>query len=235
MLTLLASHQPNHLSSPIISPMKIDSRSFSLAKKTPFIAFEGINGCGKSTLHRKVSEHLRTQGVELVDTREPGGTALGKEIRKLLLEWPGAKKCDRAELLLFAADRAEHVETVIKPALAQGRWVLCDRYIYSTITFQGHGRGIARELLDEVNAIATQGLTPDLVVLLDLDPKIALSRMAQRVDNGRDSFEDEEIDFHTRIRHGFLECAEKLPVPFLVLDATKSPEELVQETLAIVR
>jgi dTMP kinase len=214
--------------------MKIDSNTFLLPKKPPFIAFEGINGCGKSTLHRRVSEHLRSQGIELVDTREPGGTPLGKEIRKLLLEWPGAKKCDRAELLLFAADRAEHVETLIKPALAKGYWVLCDRYIYSTITFQGDGRGIQRELLDEVNAIATQGLVPDLVVLLDLDPKVALARMAQRTDNGRDSFEDEEIDFHTRIRHGFLECAEKLPVPFLVLDATKSPEELARETLAVL-
>ena len=214
--------------------MKIDSNTFLLPKKPPFIAFEGINGCGKSTLHRRVSEHLRSQGIELVDTREPGGTPLGKEIRKLLLEWPGAKKCDRAELLLFAADRAEHVETLIKPALTKGYWVLCDRYIYSTITFQGDGRGIQRELLDEVNAIATQGLVPDLVVLLDLDPKVALARMAQRTDNGRDSFEDEEIDFHTRIRHGFLECAEKLPVPFLVLDATKSPEELARETLAVL-
>jgi dTMP kinase len=214
--------------------MKIDSNTFLLPKKPPFIAFEGINGCGKSTLHRRVSDHLRSQGIELVDTREPGGTPLGKEIRKLLLEWPGAKKCDRAELLLFAADRAEHVETLIKPALAKGCWVLCDRYIYSTITFQGDGRGIQRELLDEVNAIATQGLVPDLVVLLDLDPKVALARMAQRTDNGRDSFEDEEIDFHTRIRHGFLECAEKLPVPFLVLDATKSPEELARETLAVL-
>jgi len=214
--------------------MKIIPSTFSPPQKPLFVAFEGINGCGKSTLHRAVSEQLRARGVELVDTREPGGTALGTEIRKLLLEWSGAKKSDLSELLLFAADRAEHVETVIKPALIQGRWVLCDRYIYSTITFQGHGRGISRDIIDHANALATQGLTPDLVVLLDVDPQVALTRISKRVDNGKDNFEDEQIDFHTRIRNGFLECAEKLPVPFLVLDATKSPQELVTETLAVV-
>jgi dTMP kinase len=208
--------------------MKVDPKTFRLSTRPAFIAFEGINGCGKTTLHRKVSEHLRSRSVALVDTREPGGTPLGKEIRKLLLEWSGDKKSDRCELLLFAADRAEHVEKVIKPSLAAGAWVLCDRYIYSTITFQGHGRGIDRAWLNQANALATQGLEPDLVVLLDLDPTVALNRISKRSDNGRDSFEDEELEFHSRIRRGFLEVAQETSTPFLVLDATESPETLFQ-------
>lgn len=209
--------------------MKVDPKSFRLKKSPAFIAFEGINGCGKTTLHRKVSAHLRSQSVATVDTREPGGTPLGVEIRKLLLEWSGEKKSDRAELLLFAADRAEHVDKLIKPSLETGSWVLCDRYIYSTITFQGHGRGIRREWLDQANALATQGLEPDLVILLDLDPSVALSRIANRSGNGRDSFEDEHLEFHTRIRNGFLECAEQSQTSFLVLDATESAEALAQQ------
>jgi dTMP kinase len=211
--------------------MRIDPLLFSLTTKPAFIAFEGINGCGKTTLHRKVSEFLRSQKVPVVDTREPGGTALGLEVRKLLLEWQGEKKCDRAELLLFAADRAEHVEKVIRPSLAAGSWVLSDRYIYSTITFQGHGRGIPRTWLDQANNLATQGLEPDLVVLLDLDPVTALQRIATRTGNGKDNFEDEHIEFHSRIRQGFLECALQSSTPFLVLDASLSPEELAHSTI----
>jgi dTMP kinase len=211
--------------------MIIDPTTFSLAGTPSFIVFEGINGCGKTTLHRGVSEQLRAHQQKVVDTREPGGTELGKEIRKLVLEWPGEKKSDRAELLLFAADRAEHVDKVVAPNRAAGSWVLCDRYIYSTITFQGHGRGIRRDWIDQAVNLATQGLEPDLVVLLDLDPLTALTRIQSRTDNGRDSFEDEQIDFHTRIRDGFLECANARQTPFLLLDATRSPQELVATTI----
>ena len=215
--------------------MRVTPDKFALTKIPAFVAFEGINGCGKTTLHRKVSEHLRAHGAKVTDTREPGGTDLGKEIRKLVLEWQGPKKSDRAELLLFAADRAEHVNKVIAPALANGTTVLCDRYIYSTITFQGHGRGIPREWIDQANALATQGMTPDLVVLLDLDPTVALRRIATRVGNGKDNFESEEIDFHARIRDGFLECADTLPVPFLVLDASATPEQLFTQVSRVLQ
>lgn len=182
-----------------------------------------------------VSAHLRSHGTAVVDTREPGGTELGKEIRKLVLEWNGDKKSDRAELLLFAADRAEHVDKVITPALKNGNTVLCDRYLYSTITFQGHGRGIDRSWIDQANTLATQGVAPDLVILLDLDPTVALRRIASRTDNGRDSFEDEEVDFHARIRRGFLECSDTLPVPFLVLDATATPDRLFAQCCTVLQ
>lgn len=203
--------------------------NFTLAKNPAFIAFEGINGCGKTTLHKLLSAKLVNSGKKVCDTREPGGTPLGVEVRKLLLDWSGEKKSSRAELLLFAADRAEHVDKVIRPSLAQGAWVLTDRYIYSTLTFQGHGRGIDRQLLDQANALAIQGTVPDLVILLDLSPEEAFKRIASRNASARDSFEDEELAFHTRIREGFLECAKESPVPFLVLDATKTPEQLCAE------
>lgn len=208
--------------------MRIDTTTFCLKNRPSFVAFEGINGCGKTTLMRGLSERLRSGGAQVVDTREPGGTPLGAEIRKLVLAWEGEKKSDRAELLLFAADRAEHIDKVIRPSREAGSWVLCDRFIYSTITFQGHGRGIRRDWIDQANTLATQGFLPDLVVLLDLDPITARARVEARIGNGRDSFEEEELSFHTRIRNGFLECADALPTPFLVLDATQTPEDLLR-------
>ena len=202
---------------------------FTLTKAPAFIAFEGINGCGKTTLHKLLSAQLAASGRSVCDTREPGGTPLGVEIRKLLLDWNGEKKSSRAELLLFAADRAEHVDKVIRPNLERGTWVLTDRFIYSTLTFQGHGRGIDRTLLDQANALAIQGMVPDLVILLDLSPEEAFKRIASRNSALRDAFEDEELAFHNRIRQGFLQCARESEVPFLILDATKTPEELCAE------
>lgn len=208
------------------------SSNFTLTTSPAFIAFEGINGCGKTTLHKLLSAKLLSKGYSVCDTREPGGTPLGAEIRRLLLDWRGEKKSSRAELLLFAADRAEHIDKVIRPNLERGTWVLTDRFIYSTITFQGHGRGISRGLLDQANELAIQGKVPDLVILLDLSPEEALTRIAARNSSARDAFEDEEIAFHSRIRDGFLECAKESPVPFLVLDATKTPDQLCAEAAA---
>lgn len=213
--------------------MRVDHLTYRLSNRTaPFVVFEGINGCGKTTLYRSISARVRQARYPVCDTREPGGTPLGVELRKLLLEWTGEKKSDRAELLLFAADRAEHVDKVIRPALAEGKWVLCDRFLYSTVTFQGHGRGIRRDWIDRANELAVQDTYPDLVVLLDLDPAEALERVAARTGNGKDAFEDEELSFHARIRDGFLECADVSAVPFLVLDATKTPDELAAITSA---
>ena len=222
------SVHPSRVTVPIMFDM-IVPKTFKLPLAPSFIAFEGINGCGKTTLHKMLSAKLQDSGKPVCDTREPGGTPLGQELRKLLLDWRGEPKSNRAELLLFAADRAEHVDKVIRPRLAQGSWVLTDRYIYSTITFQGHGRGIDRALIDEANRLAIQGTLPNLVILLDLSPEEAFKRIASRNSQSRDSFEDEELAFHNRIRQGFLDCARESQVPFLVLDATKTPAELCAE------
>jgi dTMP kinase len=218
--------------------MRISPESFSFAPGGTFIAFEGINGCGKTTLLRslvsvleKLAQH-RGEVQEIITTREPGGTPLGVELRKLLLSWSGEKKSDLAELLLFAADRAEHTDKVIRPALERGAVVVSDRTCFSTITFQGYGRGVSRSWIDQTNALAMQGVMPHLVILLDLDPKVAMARIAARTGNGADAFEDEALAFHERIRNGFLACADESPVPFLVLDATKTPEQLVAEVAA---
>jgi dTMP kinase len=213
--------------------MRIAS-ALTLKYSARFITFEGINGCGKTTLQRLVSQGLTAAGRTVVDTREPGGTVLGKEIRKLVLEWPNEKISSRAELLLFAADRAEHVDKVINPGLAHGAWVLSDRYLFSTVSFQGYGRGIDRCWIDQANALAVQERLPDLVILLDLPVSEAFKRIRGRKDGGRDSFEDEAVEFQQRIRDGFLDCADTSSVPFLVLDATKKPEELAAESLAIL-
>ncbi len=204
--------------------MIVDPLTFRLPRTPAFIAFEGINGCGKTTLQRNLQQRLEQGGASVVATREPGGTPLGLELRKLLLDWRGEQKSPRAELLLFAADRAEHVDTVIKPGLANKSWVLCDRYLFSTVAFQGYGRGLDAGWIDEANHLATQGLLPDLVILMDLDPVEGVRRTKARQDESRDAFEEEQSAFHTRIREGFLKCAENSPAPFLVLDATQSKE-----------
>lgn len=211
--------------------MIIEPSQSKLLSHAPFIVFEGINGCGKTTLIRNLASHLTATNVSHITTREPGGSPLGTEIRKLLLEWDGAAKSVRSELLLFAADRAEHIEKIIVPAQQADKWVLCDRFIYSTIAFQGYGRGLSRSLIDQANELAIGNTLPDVVVLLDIDPRIAAERMASRTDNGQDNFEREALAFHTRIRNGFLELAETSPAPFIVLKAENSPEELLSTLL----
>lgn len=215
--------------------MIIDPSTFTLPRSTQlFVAFEGINGCGKSTLLTNVARTLEGMQHQVTTTREPGGTPLGVEIRSLLLDWRGEKKSPLAELLLFAADRAEHGEKVIRPALLKGHKVLCDRYLYSTLAFQGYGRGLPREWIDTANTLATQGLAPELVILMDLDPKEGLRRAKSRAASDRDSFEEEEVAFHQRIREGFLDMAQNLPVPFLVLNGADSKEVNLQKSLKVL-
>jgi dTMP kinase len=204
--------------------MIVDAAHFTPPSGPLFVAFEGINGCGKSTLLKNVSSTLSTKDIPHICTREPGGTALGEALRSLLLNWSGENKSPLAELLLFAADRAEHGAKVLRPSIALGKWVLCDRYLFSTVAFQGYGRGIDRALIDSTNSLATQDLLPDLVFLMDVDPEEGLRRAKAR-QSGNDSFENEEIAFHTRIREGFLECARTSLVPFVVVPGMNSKEE----------
>lgn len=173
-------------------------------KRGRFIVFEGIDGSGKTTQAKAIAEWLPTSGLipegrKVVLTREPGATPVGATIREMVLH--GRDDLDPvAELLLFAADRAQHVATVIKPALERGDWVVCDRFTGSTIAYQGYGRGHDLQVIDQVNAISTGGLEPDLVIWLSLDVFTAANRMG-----GEDRFEDQEIDFMRRVHQGYLD------------------------------
>ena len=206
-----------------------DRHSFETA--TGFIVLEGVNGAGKTTLQRRIVEYIRKRGRESVATREPGATPVGEAIRTLVLSPRPDKITPTAELLLFAADRAEHVAKFIRPNLARGVTVVSDRFSYSTTAFQGFGRGLDQATIERLNAIAVDATVPDLVILLDLDAATGLARTAGRAPAGKssaesDAMESEAIDFHNRIRHGFLTLAATQPEPFVVLDARRSPDEL---------
>lgn len=182
-----------------------------------FISFEGGEGVGKSTQIARLADRLRAQGHQVVVTFEPGGTELGQEVRRILLT-PGNHVTPRSEALLYAADRAHHVETVIEPALAAGQVVICDRYADSTFAYQGAGRSLD---LDDVRAVmefAVAGRWPDLTVLLDADPRVGLARA--RGGGSGDRIEAESLQFHDAVRHGFLALAAAAPERFAVIDAS---------------
>jgi dTMP kinase len=189
-----------------------------------FVVFEGGEGAGKSTQVIKLAAWLRVRGREAVVTREPGATDIGARIRNLVLDTDEAKVSPRAEALLYAADRAHHVTTVVRPALSRGAVVVSDRYVDSSLAYQGAGRTLPAEEVGWLSNWATGGLKPDLVVLLDIDPATGLSRIADR---GRtDKLESESVVFHERVRHAFLDLAAADPSRYLVLDATAEPDQI---------
>lgn len=180
-----------------------------------FVVFEGGEGAGKTTQRDELALRLPRFRREVVCTREPGGTMLGQRIRALVLD-PTLAVSPRAEALLFAADRAEHVNTVIRPALARGAVVLCDRYVDSSIAYQGAGRGLGRAV-EVMSAWATDGLMPDLTVLLDVEPLKGLTRVQQR--GGSDRIERSGIGFHDQVQEAFLARARAVPERYVVLNA----------------
>jgi dTMP kinase len=196
-----------------------------------FIAFEGGEGAGKSTQIRRAADWLRARGHQVVQTREPGGTPLGREVRRLVLD-PAGDMVPRAEALLYAADRAQHVESVIRPALAAGQIVLSDRYVDSTLAYQGAGRGLAVADARIVTDWATSGLRPDRTVLLDLDPRVGLARAGSR--STPDRLEAAAVSFHDDVRAGFLALAAAEPGRYAVLDANRSPDELAADVAAVL-
>ncbi len=191
-----------------------------------FVTLEGGEGAGKTTLLVGLEARARGAGGEVVTCREPGGTGLGERLREALL---GAASADppaaRAELLVFASARAQLVAEVIRPALARGALVLCDRYADSTVAYQHDGHHIEREAVDAANELATGGLWPDLTLLLDLPPYEGLRRSGRATDY----LESEPLDFHRRVRTGYLREAEANPERWLVLDATRPPDALADE------
>lgn len=181
-----------------------------------FIAFEGGEGCGKSTQAKALWRKLQRQNVPAVLTHEPGGTALGNRIRKLLKGQQESSLTVRAELLLFAASHAQLVSDVIHPALKEDKVVVCDRFSYSTFAYQGYGRGLDLKVVEMVDNLATQNLNPDIVILLDISPEEGLRRKR----DPRDRFELEDLTFHYRVREGYLEMAAADPARWLAVDAT---------------
>lgn len=196
-----------------------------------FIAVEGIEGSGKSTLVGGLAESLHTEGRDVLVTREPGGTAIGNAVRAIFLD-PTLAIDPMAESMLVNAARAQHVGEKIKPALDAGRVVLCDRYVDSTLAYQGYGRGLNMEQLRKLCDIATGGLEPDLTVLLDLPVSAARARMKER-QHSADRIESENDDFHDRVRRGFLELA-KSP-RHSILDGTLPAEDLLRCAWSEVR
>jgi dTMP kinase len=181
-----------------------------------FITFEGGEGCGKSTQSRLLWKKLTQQSIPVILTHEPGGTALGNEIRKALKRKGGSTISPQAELLLFAASRAQLVAEVIGPALEDGNVVICDRFSHSTVAYQGYGRGLDLTIVETVNSVATGNLKPDLTILLDIPPEQGLARKRNR----KDRFESEDLGFHRRVREGYLRMAAAEPDRWLVIDAS---------------
>jgi len=190
-----------------------------------FVTFEGVEGCGKSTQISRLTRELRERGFDALATKEPGGTALGMRLRSLLLRDEGTRIDPEAELLLYAADRAQHVREVIAPALAAGRMVLCDRYLDATLAYQGYGRGLDLRIVLDVHRHAPLDLRPDRTVLLDLDPGLAVARARRRNERqglvtAEGRFERETAEFHQRVREGYLSLARQAPERFRVIDAS---------------
>ena len=194
-----------------------------------FIVFEGGDAVGKTTQMRMLVPWLRERGVDPVVTRQPGGTSLGRKLRKLLLGPDHPELVSRAEALIYAADKAQHVEELIRPALAEGRVVVCDRYVDSMIAYQGAGRVLDLAEVEQVARWATGGLRPDLTVLLDADPADAVATIRQQ-----DRLEAAGPDFHRRAREHFLRLASQAPDRYLVLDARESREAIAQQVAARV-
>ena len=205
-----------------------------------FITFEGGDGTGKTTQLEALENYLTARGLSCISTREPGGTSLGKLIRQVLLEAGKQPIASPTELFLYLADRAQHIHEIIISAIQQGKIVLCDRHTDSTLAYQGYGRGIDLTLLRSLNEIASAGIKPDLTFLLDCPVQIGLSRTDQRKSrsvsrpNREDRFEREDVQFHERVRAGFLELAQAEPCRFRVVDASRPAGEVAKEIKKII-
>lgn len=194
-----------------------------------FISFEGIEGSGKSTLMAVVERTLRAEGHDVLLAREPGGTPLGDAVRQIFLQ-PGLSVNPLAEMLLINASRSQLVLDVIRPALERGAVVLCDRYVHSTLAYQGYGRGLSLELVRMVCDAATRGLMPELTLLVDISPETSRHRVSSR-GNGHDRLEREADEFHRRVREGYLDIAKHDP-RVVLLDGERAPEEVADAAMA---
>ena len=198
-----------------------------------FVAFEGGEGAGKSTQESRLAALLTERGFDVVRTREPGGTPAAEQIRTVVLGRENSGLDPRAEALLFAAARGDHAARLIRPALERGAVVICDRYIDSSVAYQGYGRDLGPDRIRDLSLWATGGLVPDLTILLDVDPEVGLGRVADP-----DRLESEPLDWHRAVRDGFLSIAAAQPDRYLVLDASQTvgdlADQIAQRVLALL-
>ena len=199
-------------------------------KKGLFITFEGADGCGKTTQLRLLTEYLKGKGLEVFTTREPGAKGLGEKIREILLNYDG-EVSDRCESFLFLADRAQHIDMIVNPAINEGKIVLCDRHTDSTVAYQGYGRGLDLNRINDLNEIAVNGRKPNLTIIFDIDIETSMKRVGET----KDRMESSGIEFFNRVRQGYLEIAEQEPERVKVIDASKSIKEIHQEVINLFK
>ena len=205
-----------------------------MAQRGLFITFEGVEGAGKSTQIRRLAASLEEEGVSVLVTREPGGTQISERIRELLLERRHHKMVSTTELLLYAAARSQHVVESIVPALEEGQTVISDRFGDATTAYQGHGRGLDLELINRLNRVATGGLVPDLTIVLDVPVKVGLGR-ARRRRRRMDRLEIENLEFHQRVREGYLAIAKEEPQRVVVINSQRNPKRVHNEIRELVK
>lgn len=201
-------------------------------RTTMFITLEGPDGSGKTTQMKSFAAHLRARGDTVFTTREPGGTAISDQVRRILLDHANLAMVPRTEILLFLASRSQHTEEVIRPRLARGELVICDRYRDSTIAYQGYGRGVDIETLHRLNDFATGGLLPDLTLLFDVSTETGLARRAGDGDWNR--LDADAVEFHQRVRAGYLEMARAEPERWAVIDANQDRASVEAALLKVV-
>ena len=197
-------------------------------KKGLFITFEGADGCGKTTQLNLLADYL-SQKREVLVTREPGSKGLGIKLREILLNYDG-EVAPQCESFLFLADRAQHIETIVNPAVKEGKIVLCDRHTDSTVAYQGYGRGLDLEQIHYLNNIATNGIKPDLTIVFDVDIKTSMSR----VGNEKDRMESGGDEFFNKVRQGYLKIAKQEPERVKVIDASRSIEEVFDDVIKVI-
>lgn len=203
-----------------------------------FITFEGVEGCGKTTQIRLLADRLQLAGYDVLTTREPGGCPIADQIRGILLDAENRSMVPMAELLLYAAARAQHVSEVIAPALSRNAIVLCDRFTDATMAYQSYGRDISRHTVDTLNTLACLSVKPDMTVLLDFDPENGLNRARKRIEGcsgpKEERFELEALTFHQNVRNGYLELARHEPERFIIIDANGSIEAVSNNVFSAV-
>lgn len=204
-----------------------------MEKRGKFITFEGCDGCGKSTQLRKFNEYLTKEGVPHIFTREPGGGKISEAIREILLNGKNAEMTDECEALLYAAARVQHLHDRVEPALREGKLVVCDRYVDSSLAYQAFARGLGREFVEKINAYALENYLPDLTVFIDLTPEAAFLRKHGADENDR--LEQAGMAFHKKVYEGYKTLAKEYPERIVCVDGNQTPDEIFDEVLSILK